>query len=62
MATREEKLELVEELKKQIEDVKHELELKEEKIRSQKSGSLFRTGILCLLLALGLGLAAFFLL
>jgi len=61
MATREEKLKLVEDLKKQIEVVKTELEeVKHDKQRRFKSGTLLRTGILLLILSLGLGLTALF--
>lgn len=62
MATQEEKLKLVEELKAQIDAVRTEIaEVKQEQKRRFRSGTLFRTGVLLLLIAIGFGLASFFL-
>lgn len=61
MPTREEKLKLVEELKKQIDVVKTEIEVvKQEKKRRSRSGAFLRTGILLLVIAISIGIASFF--
>lgn len=62
MATQEEKLKIVEELKAQIEVMKSEIEeTKQDKKPRSKAGTLLRAGIIFLLVALGLGLASYFL-
>lgn len=67
MATREEKLKLVEELKAQIEVMKNELEdvkleeVKQDKKPRSKTGTILSAGIIFLLIALGLGIAGYFL-
>jgi len=61
MATREEKLKLVEELKTQIIAVRTEIEeVKQTQKRLRKSGTLMRTGIVLLLVAVGLACVAYF--
>jgi hypothetical protein len=62
MATREEKLRIIEQLKADIEFLRLELAKKEDmQQRQRRSGSLLRTGILLLCLAVGFCLGAHFL-
>lgn len=61
MATREEKVQLIEELKRQIEIARRELEaLIRRRRRRQLAASLFRTGIILLGISVGIGIAAYF--
>ena len=60
MATREEKLQLIEQLKNQIDVVKSELEYKK-KQKSNERGSFWRTCIVVLLVAAGIGALILFL-
>jgi len=59
VATREEKVQLIEELKTQIEIARRELEaLMRRRRRRQLAASLFRTGIVLLAISIGIGVAA----
>ena len=60
MATREEKVQIIEELKTQIDLARQELEaLLRRRRRRQLAGSLFRFGILLLVMSIGVGIAAY---
>lgn len=62
MATREEKLQLVEDLKTQIEVMKNEIaEQNEKQMHEYKVGGRIRTAIVLLLVAAGVGVLAYFL-
>jgi len=60
--THEGKLTLVEDLKTQINDVKNELFNRKQKLRKFfLAGTFLRTGIVLLLVAIGVGIVAYFL-
>lgn len=69
MATREDKLKIIDSLRTQIDTIRKRIEQllmmrklrEEQKKRRFRAGTLFRTGILLLILAVGLGVAAYFL-
>ena len=69
MATREEKLKIIDNLRTQIDTIRKRIEQllemrrlrEEQRKRRFRAGTLFRTGILLLLVAIGLGVAAYFL-
>jgi ribosome-interacting GTPase 1 len=60
--THEEKLHLVEDLKSEISKVKSELSTRKRKLKKYfVAGALLRTGIVLLVIAIGIGLVAYFL-
>jgi len=69
VATREEKLKIIDNLRTQIDTIRKRIEQllemrrlrEEQRKRRFRAGTLFRTGILLLLVAIGLGVAAYFL-
>jgi len=61
MATREEKLQIIEDLKTQIQVVKTEVENQKTEKRVYTVGGFIRTGIVLFLIAVGIGIAAYLL-
>ena len=62
MPTQDEKLKIIEELTSQIEILKNEIQELEAQKRRFTAGSLMRTGIVLLLVSVGISVAALFLL